>query len=221
MSRPPIPPSSILEGPIRLTFGSLLVAGGVWLLCKELISKFAWNMLGRALLCLLIANLAGELIWHLAPIWSMFSYRNYSLWAILHCVFCLLLVGRVTDAWQFHSVRPVRVIIVVLCLVCAAFLRAAVVGEPAPRVAAQEEALESWLTALETRLGSIPEDGPVVLMAASGGWRVLPRRPRQCNRRCNGRRLSASGRTWGWMPVWKHRSNRRRRSSTWATTAPA
>ncbi len=164
-------PSSVgfFEEPIRVTFAILLLASGAWLFMKERISAFAWNMLGRTLVCLLVANLLGEIIWHMAPTWSLFSYRNYSLWAILHCVFCLLLLARVSDAWQFHSLFPVRVIIVVLCLVSAAMLRATVVGNPAKSAPTREAALETWLEQLEARLDEIPREGPVALVAASGG----------------------------------------------------
>lgn len=137
----------------------------------------------RILATLVVLNLLGESIWRLSSSWHAFSPRNYTLWAILHTAFCVLLFARVVDYWSTYS-RWVRPIAIVLVLLVAARMPPAHVGRlvkkplsasaPTAQIdgeaADDSERLEPWLEHLQGRLDAIPNDGmPVVLVAASGG----------------------------------------------------
>ena len=103
-----------------------------------------------------------------------------------HDVFALLF-ARVVDFWQSYSPLPIRTIAVVLVIATIASVGPRLVGRLQPATAFFETAAvdggksahvlpifgltvsDSWLAHLKMRLDAIPEDGPVVFVAASGG----------------------------------------------------
>jgi hypothetical protein len=131
----------------------------------------------RVLTTLLALNLLGEMIWRLALTGPPFSPRIYTLWAILHTAFCVLLFARVVDYWNDYSEAWIRRFALVFVIVAAGRMPPTEVGEVADFAklrtrgdAPQSEAIDPWLAHLKARLDAIPHDGmPIVLIAASGG----------------------------------------------------
>jgi hypothetical protein len=194
---------SFAERPFRDAFAYLLIAAGIWLwsVPAKVGTKdvprmpFGWNIFGRALFMLLAANLLGEFIWWLANnTGGFFTNRNYTIWAVLHVLFCLLLVARVVDAYDFYLRWPWRIILIGAVLIALGLLRSEPVGKdllgekirvqiPSARgeIGRYEERdawpnpserVDRWFNQFEGRLDELDRlqsDGPAVFVAASGG----------------------------------------------------
>jgi hypothetical protein len=182
-----------LDPSIALTFGVFFVLVAVVMTAWPRFDERTRRLLVRVLVSLMALNAIGEMIWWLAGMEGSVSYRYYSLWAILHTLFCMVLFARVVDYWQGYSPVPIRAIAVALAMFTFASLGPRPVGEWRPESSIHGatatpdhgatggddplQALpgvdlpvaDSWLAHLKMRLDAMPEDGPVVLVAASGG----------------------------------------------------
>ena len=152
----------------------LLLLASLWLA----IWKQRWPIPARVLalvrlvlmwLTLFVA--VGETLWILPshlPAW--FSHEAYAVWAIYHGVFTVVAVARTVDEVAGATPRFITRLAAILLLVGAAvlFLRPVTVGR---QVAARTAATLSarWFDAMEARLAALPEEGPAVFVAASGG----------------------------------------------------
>jgi hypothetical protein len=186
--------AEIIEPSILLSFGALFLAFAALMTAWNYFDDRTRRLLVRVMTALLALNLVGEAVWWLGEHQTPFSFRYYSLWAILHTLFCLLLFARVVDYWQAYSPWPIRTLAILLVLAMAAAFGPRSVGTLRPAadfygsggvpLAADEDAkqrrpqmlpgidlavADSWLAHLKMRLDAIPDDGPVVLVAASGG----------------------------------------------------
>jgi len=168
------------------SFG-LLFAAGAWLVVVwDTLLPESQRLLLRAFIALIAFNLLGEVIWLFSNEASLFSPRNYSIWAILHLAFCALLYARVVDVWQLYSDNPVRGLAILLAVAGAAWSEPTVMGRlrsfaeisglradeavPPDQTADAEQFLaSSWLVHIRNRIRDMPSNGPVILIAASGG----------------------------------------------------
>ncbi len=192
-----------LSPPIRYTASVFLTLGGIlWIykgnifcyegcqvcevgedcedrsLCEER-KKYIWTMLRNALGMLILLNIIGETFWLCANTIVWFSFRVYALWAIVHILFCILLLARMVDTWDYYSPAPVRLFSLFVLLGWLTTLGPTPVGKPiTPEQFAnqeqkpaltEEEISKQWFEQLEARIDQIPEEEPVILVAASGG----------------------------------------------------
>jgi Patatin-like phospholipase len=200
-----LPPSDRIAGnfdrPAELSAAGLLAAWGVWCICRQQYGRVPIVvMFFRLLVSLCVFNTIGELLWLAAHRWpELVSFRNYSLWAILHTAFCLFVFARIIDVVQLMVVFPLRATLAVGLVALAGTRGSTDVGiarsyatllpqvansknisAPSPEKAAEKSSAASsdvetqleavWLRVLKQRLDiGIPGDGPVILVAASGG----------------------------------------------------
>ena len=147
--------------------GGLVVMAGLGCLWPSAIGpRPAREMLTRAWGGLLITLLVGQLVWFAAHSWpGVFSPRNATIWGITQCAFVIVLAGRVLDGAHRMARVDVRPWAALLLIAFTPFARRESIGShgQAP------EAEGGWLAALEARLDALPEDGPAVVVAASGG----------------------------------------------------
>src|SRR5262249_4687355 len=115
-------------------------------------------------------TLAGELLYY-APVWfpDWLSYRNYTIWATFNLLFCLVLLGRVLDAWHRHTMLPVRLGAALVLLGALTLIAAPTVGTPQQEPRKDDQITEEWLHHWEERLRGLAPEAPVVFVAASGG----------------------------------------------------
>ncbi|HZN38204.1 MAG TPA: patatin-like phospholipase family protein [Planctomycetota bacterium] len=139
---------------------------------------------GRLISWFLVTSLVGEAVWILAGHgWLGVSYRLYSIWAVCHlftmAALIALLIDRMHVEWR-APVRPVAMLVVVfLALTQGDPARVdpreaeRFVGNRAHQVVQAESAplpRPEWRKELLLRIEAIPvHEGPVVLVAASGG----------------------------------------------------
>jgi hypothetical protein len=190
-------------GPLCWGLGVLLAGVGVGLLAwgpwpRPDGKPAKWrSYAGRLLSWLFVTAWVGELLWSFAYpdwLWGIFSYRLYTIWAVLQGLTFLVLLGLLTDRLRkLYRPWPVRLVAgALLVFGFGAFThwealspneaerhltgdQAAVAREmdrlaaAAPTGAAKARA-GRWFQQFQDRIGSIPEgEGPVVLVAASGG----------------------------------------------------
>ncbi|MBI1831306.1 MAG: patatin-like phospholipase family protein [Planctomycetes bacterium] len=124
----------------------------------------------RALWFFLLMNALGEVLWKLPEGFpNVFSYRNYSIWCILHLLYSVVVVARILDWWQMKSGIPVRVVgIIALLLFATLSAGPANVGHTPPSDADEPKA-EVWLRALLNRVTATSDTEPVIVVSASGG----------------------------------------------------
>ena len=173
-----------LRGDLRACH--LLILIGVWLLWARYGNRDfdrRTDLTGRWLLLLLLAYGVGTLIWQLpkrnwAGEWV--SYRAYTIWAIFHLVFLITGAAWVLDAWYNGSNRALRLMIAAALLAVLTLTSTHPVGQTMSippdlttlipdQIEVADLVPEVWFDALESRLNSLPEEGPVVFIAASGG----------------------------------------------------
>jgi hypothetical protein len=127
--------------------------------------------LGRYALMTFVGLATGELLWCLPKHGhGQFSYRFYTIWAILFLLFVIVATGRLIDRTALRA----RVLLVVMVFVVTRLTSGfavdtrAVAGEQAIAQAHAREGGE-WFARLETRIKDGNPSGPVILVAASGG----------------------------------------------------
>jgi Patatin-like phospholipase len=153
---------------------------------------------GRFIAWLISTVMVGELIWVLAySNWrdNLVSYRLYTIWAVFQLLTSLVIVGLLIDRWHDSNKRwPVRQIAAILLVPGAvwAFSRSSPVGiseldhhlsrdqigvwkticqQPnGPKTVAWHARWnDKWFDHFESRIRAVPEQEPVVIVAASGG----------------------------------------------------
>ena len=147
----------------------------------------ASKLLGRSITVILITNALLEVLW-LAQEWlpQDLRYRVYSTWAILQTLFAIALAVRVIDVLGLFDLPLIRVWPFVVLFTVLAFIpggervgglrvnvgglgsRLGLVGHASASVAT-DDSDNAWFGQLVARLDEIPNDQPVVLVAASGG----------------------------------------------------
>jgi hypothetical protein len=188
--------------PAGWTFAIFLALIAVWWIAASFrpLDKgqrigFKANMVGRGLFFLLCTNLLGEVVlWWIVSPSPYSSNRAYTMWAIIHVLFLIIILARVLDTFQIWSAWPVRGIAFVSIVAFLVFINSpgnrAEVGNsvgakpstaggghhtagPIPtdkNSTKDEESL--WLTRLRARIDRLDAKnpaGPVVFVAASGG----------------------------------------------------
>jgi hypothetical protein len=195
-----------------LAVGAWIIGCGLLLAREEKLRDNADRpvlvLVGRFLAFAALTYLAAEALWagaNLPPVSHVFTFRAYTLWMILHVWGVSTVIAASLDYADTHMrLLPVRVLgfvaIVVIFLVSRpaansdVFHVAATAEMPAPL---------DGLSQLETRIRGIPENEPVVFVAASGGgsraaiftslvYEFLARRPVQAS----GRSAQATPRNW-------------------------
>ena len=130
---------------------------------------------GRLLAWLLISFLFGEAVWFGAEcpgVSKLVSYRLYTIWAVLQILVLLIEVAAFLDILEKNTPIPCRVLGVVGLVALFFVLRV-----PFPesmrdldRSATNAEVAEdAWAEHFLKRIESVPDNGPVVFVAASGG----------------------------------------------------
>ncbi|MFO0905291.1 MAG: hypothetical protein U0939_19945 [Pirellulales bacterium] len=175
----------------RAAFCWLGVCWAIWLLLnpRPREATYIGQMLFRVLIAFTFFNLLGETLWSLS-LREVISVRNYSLWAMLHVSFCLLMLGRITDHWAQLSLLPLRPALLIGLVLFAGSHSSEIVGQsvdwklfdstedpddPALALPAHwgpwkaDDEQDRWLQHLAARLDGLDPDEPVILVAASGG----------------------------------------------------
>jgi hypothetical protein len=140
----------------------------------------------RAIFFLLVTNLIGEVLWHLpALLPDVFTYRNYTLWALLHIGFLVVLWGRISDSASDRFAGKAAMAVALLLVIwvwqstsfritTSAGVGAAFPGPLRPSAVdtsdQQKRAVSvRWLKDFERRLNSLPPEHPAIFLALSGG----------------------------------------------------
>ena len=139
---------------------------------------------GRLISWAAMATLLGEVIWFLASRrWLGCSYRLYSIWAFCHASVLVLLVALLLDrmhcAWNW-PLRPIAITALAIIVLRQGNPEPILAGESERYLTAtQREAAKArtdrlqapdWREEFLARIQAIPaKEGPVVLVAASGG----------------------------------------------------
>jgi hypothetical protein len=127
--------------------------------------------LGRYALMTALGLLVGELLWSLPNHFAgSFSYRYYTIWAILFLLFVIVATGRLIDRSALRARFALVVIVLALFRWSSGFAvdTHAVSGERAVQQALLDEG-EEWFVRLERRIAAGDPARPVVFVAASGG----------------------------------------------------
>jgi hypothetical protein len=162
-------------------FAVLIGVTGLWLLLLEgrargpnrdhLFEGFT-GLLGRYLGFVVLATLAGEVIWWLAHSKTdWISYRVFTIWAVFHICFLITALAAVLDAWHEDWKWPIRELTVAFLLVYALsmfFLKPDLVGESI-QPASSTDRPPDWYDVLLERIQATHEGHPVVIVTASGG----------------------------------------------------
>ena len=156
-----------------------------------------WLYFGRFLAWLISTALIGELLWLLADTdWrdNVISYRLYTIWAVFQVLTTLVITGLLIDRWHDVTDRwPVRQVAILLMPVLVwLYSRSLPVdaselnrhltddqvqvwktlreGANGPNsVAWYAQSNRNWFVHLNSRVRSVPDSEPVVIVAASGG----------------------------------------------------
>ncbi|HET6883183.1 MAG TPA: patatin-like phospholipase family protein, partial [Pirellulales bacterium] len=174
-----------LEPGAMTAFGALFMLIGAWFLVVRFNLHgdpphlgLRMTAFGRRIWVLLLANIVGELSWYLVNVFTALPFQFYTIWALFHILFSLYLVANFLDLCQFSPgqewhIRPTIVLIGIGYV--ALFLRPCHVGKDSgnPRQPLEPTDLDSitigWFDQIETAIKAVPNDGPVVFVAASGG----------------------------------------------------
>ena len=130
---------------------------------------------GRLLGWLMGSSLAGELLWILAGgtlTQAWFSYRLYTIWAVLELLVLCVIVASLLDTWQTALQLPIRLIgmlVVVLLFFVTGTPFREVMYPPKAAAELQKQLPENWPGLLQKRIATLPKDDPVVVVASSGG----------------------------------------------------
>ncbi len=198
----------LLAGALCHNIGIWCLMAGCWLLAAAMLigpnplfinsgrqRDLVLIVLGRLIAWLFVANLIGELLWASAS-WSqftetsIFSFRLYTLWALLHILALLTVLAGTADYLDRKTDFPARILTVVTVFFIAVLVRPVFNSDvQLVAVAAKETSVpdptadtarrripahiaarsEQWYKTVENRLLSIPEDDPVLVIAISGG----------------------------------------------------
>ncbi len=125
--------------------------------------------------------MAGEFLW-LQPTFfpSFLTYRFYSVWAVFNLGMAVCLIASAIDVAHVLFQQPVRQAAVILLATVFLLLPPAEIPRqssktnaantnPAPPASDDATPDTDWFTRFEARLQAIPEPGPIVFVAASGG----------------------------------------------------
>jgi hypothetical protein len=159
-------------GSRRLLLALGLALSGAWFLVgHEHPTAPRRRALGRYALMTLLALVGGEIIWCLPRLFQgTFSYRYYTIWAVLFLLFVIVATARLIDRtalrWRFALV----VAVLLLSRWSSGFQvdTRAVTGTRAVEQALLDEG-EEWFVRLERRIAAGDPARPVVFVAASGG----------------------------------------------------
>ncbi len=133
------------------------------------------SILARLVFFSLLLLAIGEFIWWLAgaELSRFVSYHAYTVWAVYQLLFLLIMLARAIDALSMQGWRWIRAAAVVVAGLYAFTWGPTDVGrvQPDTRSASEIESAitTEWFDALNTKIESIPKNGPVVFVAASGG----------------------------------------------------
>jgi hypothetical protein len=146
--------------------------GGLWLLfpAGQIHTAF-----GRLLGWVMAASVLGEVVWYAAecPLSrQLMSYRLYTVWAVLQVLVLVILVAAFLDTLERNTQAPWRVLglagLIVLFFVSGVpdpealrDLERSPRGEPVGR--------DEWAVRLLARIQKVPNNGPAVFVASSGG----------------------------------------------------
>jgi hypothetical protein len=156
-----------------------------------------WLYFGRFLAWLISTALIGELLWLLADTdWrdNVISYRLYTIWAVFQVLTTLVIMGLLIDRWHAATDRwPVRqVAVLVMPILVWLYSRSLPVeaselnrhlkddqvqvwktlrlsSDGPNSVAWYARSDRNWFAHLNSRVLSVPDSEPVVIVAASGG----------------------------------------------------
>ncbi len=170
-----------LAGSACQEFGllSLLVGGWLLLIPSGISRENALGSIrtaqGRLLGWLVGSYLGGEILWILAGgslTQAWFSYRLYTIWAVLELLVLCVIIASLMDTWQTALQLPMRLagLLVAGLLFFATGTPFREIMHPLKLVAgAQKQLPENWPALLQRRIANVPTDDPVVLVASSGG----------------------------------------------------
>ena len=115
----------------------------------------------------------GQLLWLLPNLTKgAVDSGPYCLWGVGYLVFLAAVAGRIVDAADIRSPLPVKVMVaagLVIAFGATGNDRLRADSGAGPVAAADQGVGDRWYDAMLDRIEAIPGDGPVVLVAASGG----------------------------------------------------
>ncbi len=132
-------------------------------------------IVGRLVCFSLILIAIGEFIWWLAgaKFARFVSYQAYTVWAVYQMLFLLIMLGRAIDALSMQGLRWIRAAAVALVVLYAFSWGPTDVGraqqDTRSLVEIDAEITKRWFEALKAKIDSLPTNGPVVFVGASGG----------------------------------------------------
>lgn len=166
------------EADLASAWPTLVVTGmGAWVfLVPERVMRnpevFSWGWRVPARLLLMFGALAliGQLLWTLPlSTGGRWSTLPYTVWGVGFLVFVAATIGRLIDAAATRTAWPVRAFAAAGCVALLAGDSADEIAGP-QAVATQADADRlAWYDAMNEKITSMPGEGPVVLVAASGG----------------------------------------------------
>ncbi len=132
--------------------------------------SWGWRVPGRLLIVVASLALLGEALWAL-PIWSHGSWgtQSYTVWGVGFLVFLAAVVGRLVDAAALRTAWPIRMIAAAGALAIMGGDASDTIAQAGPGGQASTNESEGWYKQMLARVAAMPGDGPVVLVAASGG----------------------------------------------------
>ncbi|HVZ75413.1 MAG TPA: patatin-like phospholipase family protein [Polyangia bacterium] len=155
----------------RLLVTLAILLSAAWFLVRHDPEGPRRRRLGRYALMTLVGLVTGEVLWCLPDhLCGVFSFRFYTIWAILFLLFVVVATGRLVD----RTALRVRVVLVAVVFVVMRFTSGfevdtrAAIGSAAIAGAHADEGAE-WFERLERRIDAGRPEGPVVFVAASGG----------------------------------------------------
>lgn len=184
-----------MMGPLTAGWGIGAMLAGGWLMLSAFTPEpelsppgraRATMVAGRSLVMALFSTSVGHLMWYLAasPDTAL-TWRLFTFWAISHSTLTIVLGAQVVDALGRNLVERLVLGVPAVLLVVGSLAIDVPIGhveaapdEPTPSRAQGWAPVDSdpataldlaWFDAVEARLARIPEDEPILFVAAAGG----------------------------------------------------
>lgn len=131
---------------------------------------WAWRVPARMLAAVGVLAVIGQLLWAL-PTWTNgeWSTLGYTVWGVGFLVFLAAILGRLVDAAAARTAWPVRFGALAGVMLLLGGDSADVLQPNGERATGTDATPDAWYDAVLSRLDRMGPQGPVVLVAASGG----------------------------------------------------
>ncbi len=158
-------------GYLCVTLGFWAIAPALWqrLRQEDLRENLGWRVVGRTATWWASSTLIAEVLWVGAEWTSHLDYRIYTVWTAVSLLSALLVLASSLDYLYRHTLVPVRTLTVVVLVLAMTLEAPDRIGKESPPEFDQTKQTPGMVTYLKKRLKTMPEDQPVVIVAASGG----------------------------------------------------